>query len=163
MSLVKCYVEIEKYSNIKYEYNKLTKKLEVDRVLKYPYFYPYSYGFIPETLGNDGDELDILIISENKYDIDKTYQCYIIGALIMEDEKGMDEKILVVPYEDYHVNNIKDISDLNKNILEDIEWFFVNYKMKEVHKWSRVDHFVGHDEAIEIYNDSKEIFINNNT
>ena len=61
------YIEIEKHSNMKYEFNKNTNKLELDRILPYPYFYPYAYGFFKNTIGNDGDELDALLITNEKY------------------------------------------------------------------------------------------------
>ena len=67
MSKILAYLEIEKHSNIKYEYDKKFNKLMVDRVIPYPYFYPYSYGYIPNTLGKDNDELDILLITNEKY------------------------------------------------------------------------------------------------
>ena len=126
--LVNVYIEIEQYSNQKFEYDKNENKLVLDRVLNYPYFYPYCYGFIPGTMADDNDELDILIITDNTIKKDNNYNVYIIGSLIMEDEKGMDEKILCVFEEDYE--KINDISDLNKNIKDDIYNFFSNYKFR---------------------------------
>jgi inorganic pyrophosphatase len=106
---VEVYIEIEKHSNYKYEYNKETNALELDRILPYPYFYPYAYGYIPNTLAMDGDDLDILIISDrDNIKKDTFYKVFIVGVLIMEDEKGMDEKVLCVLDEDRE--KIKDIS-----------------------------------------------------
>jgi inorganic pyrophosphatase len=149
IDLVNVYIEIEKHSNIKYEFNKENNRLEVDRILDYPYFYPYAYGFIPNTLADDNDELDILVITDKKLDIDKYYNVYIIGCLIMEDEKGMDEKVISVLEEDY--KNIKDIDDLSSEIKDNIHWFFSNYKNKTKGKWSKVIGYINKEESIKLY------------
>ena len=151
-SKIKVYIEIEQHSNIKYEYDKIEKKLIVDRILNYPYFYPYAYGFIPNTLGNDGDDLDILIISDKKIEKDNYYDVYIIGALEMSDEKGMDEKILCVLEEDYQ--NINNIDNLSEKIKKDIHWFFSNYKNESNGKWSKVFGFMDKEFALNLYNSS---------
>jgi len=151
------YIEIERHSNIKYEYNKNTNKIELDRILPYPYFYPYSYGFFQNTKGNDGDELDALLITDKKYNLNDIVDCKIIGGLIMEDEKGMDEKIFVVPLDD---NYFSDLSTEKKNeVYEDIKWFFTNYKTKDVHKWSKVYNFIDEKEAIKIYQESTNNYL----
>ena len=123
--IVDIYIEIEKHSNLKYEFDKIGQILALDRTLPYPYFYPYAYGYIPNTLAADGDELDALIITDRQ-DLKKDtfYSAHIIGVLIMEDEKGMDEKVLCVLEEDS--KNIKDIYQLSDQIKDDIEWFFSN-------------------------------------
>jgi inorganic pyrophosphatase len=109
---VSVYIEIEKGDCIKYEFDKTTNKLEVDRILPDPYVYPYSYGFIENTLAMDGDDLDALIITEIPLKNDTRYDVYIIGVLVMEDEKGMDEKVLCVLEEDHaRIQNIHDLSD----------------------------------------------------
>ena len=152
---INVYIEIEQFSNIKYEYDKNQQKLVVDRILDEPYIYPYAYGYIPYTLADDNDELDILIISENSEIIiknDTYYDVYIIGCLVMEDEKGMDEKILCVFEEDY--NNIKDISDLSDEIKNIIFNFFSNYKNNSIEKWSKVVGFVNKELSIELYKKS---------
>ena len=146
---VNVYIEIEKDTNIKYEINKENGKLEIDRVLPYPYFYPYAYGYIPNTLACDNDELDILVISDKQIKNDKYYNVYIIGCLVMEDEKGLDEKILGVLEEDYEL--IKNIDDLNDEIKNNIYWFFSNYKNKTIGKWSKVLGFINKDKSINLY------------
>jgi len=135
--IVDVYVEIEKHSNLKYEFDKTNQTLALDRILPYPYFYPYAYGYIPNTLAADGDELDALIITDRQ-DLKKDtfYSAHIIGVLIMEDEKGMDEKVLCVLDED--CTEIRDIYQLSDQIKDDIEWFFSNYKSKNECKWSKV-------------------------
>lgn len=154
-NLVKVYVEIEQFSNIKYEYNKQTTQLEIDRLLHKPYVYPYAYGFILNTLAEDGDELDILIVSDKKniFENDAYYNVYIIGALDMEDEKGRDQKVLCVTEEDYA--QIKDITDLTNDIKTNISTFFANYKNDTPGKWSKVTHFMDKSEALELYKQTK--------
>ena len=149
MDKIKVYIEIEQFSNIKYEYDKIEKKLIIDRILDEPFKYPFAYGFIPNTLADDNDELDALIITDKDLKNDTFYDVYIIGCLVMEDEKGMDEKILCVLEEDYE--NINDISDLNKNIKDNIHYFFSNYKKKSIEKWSKVIGFINKELSIELY------------
>lgn len=146
---VSVYIEIEQYSNQKYELNKETNVLELDRVLPYPYYYPYSYGFIPNTLACDNDELDALIITNKRIEKDKHYNAYIVGVLIMSDEKGRDEKILCVLEEDYPT--INDLNKLPKEALDNILWFFAHYKSKTPNKWSLVNGFREKEVAINLF------------
>ena len=149
---VKVYIEIEQNSNIKYEFNKDENKLEIDRILDKPFVYPYAYGFIPNTKAMDGDDLDILIISDKNIKNDNFYDVYIIGVLIMEDEKGMDEKVLCVLDNDYiAMNNIYNLDDEIKN---NIYYFFENYKKNTPGKWSKVIGYCDKDSAIELYEKS---------
>ena len=150
---VTAYIEIEKHSNIKYEYDHQTKQLVVDRILPYPYFYPFAYGFIPYTKADDQDELDVLILTDQTCFKNTHYDVYIIGALIMEDEKGMDEKILSVLCDEQ--TNIHDINNISNDIKNDIEWFFSNYKSKTEDRWSKVHGFVDREKALAIYENSK--------
>jgi len=146
---VSVYIEIEKDSNIKYEFDKDSNKLVVDRILPYPYYYPYHYGFIRNTIASDNDELDALIITNKKLEKDNDYDVYIIGVLIMEDEKGLDEKVLCVLEEDYE--DFDDLDKLSDDTKNNIHWFFSNYKMKTPNKWSKVYDFQNKKEAIELY------------
>jgi inorganic pyrophosphatase len=146
---VKVYIEIEKDSNLKYELNKETNELELDRILPYPFYYPYSYGFITKTLAMDDDELDTVIISDKKIEKNKFYDVYIVGVLIMSDEKGLDEKVLCVFEEDY--DKIKDLDNFPQETLDNIHWFFSNYKSKTPGKWSKVDGFKNKEHAIHLH------------
>ena len=94
-----------------------------------------------------------MIVSDGTYTKDTFVKAFIVGALIMEDEKGMDEKLLVVTEKDYK-NNVHDIKDLEQKTLDDIRWFFTNYKKTDKNRWSKVSGFVGRDEAIDLYNAS---------
>jgi inorganic pyrophosphatase len=149
---VHVYIEIEKGSNIKYEFDKEQNKLLIDRILPYPFFYPYAYGFIPNTLAMDGDDLDILVITDNHLEKDNFYDAYIVGVLIMEDEKGMDEKIICVLEED--ATKIQKLTDLDKQVLDKIQWFFSNYKKNTYGKWSKVLGFENKEIAIKLYENS---------
>jgi inorganic pyrophosphatase len=149
---VQVYLEIEKDSNIKYEFDKQKNELIIDRILPYPYYYPYPYGFIPNTLAMDGDDLDILIITDQKLEKNTYHNVYIIGVLVMEDEKGMDEKVLCVLENDY--DKVKDIEDLDVTVLENIKWFFTNYKSKTPGKWSCVLGYENANFAIDLYKNS---------
>jgi len=146
------YIEIEKNSNQKFEYNHETQTLELDRVLDYPYVYPYPYGFITNTKAKDNDELDVLIITDKPIQKNEYYEVFVIGVLIMEDENGMDEKILTVFEEDY--NNLNNLSDLDSNVKSSIDLFFANYKNKSIGKWSNVYGFEDKKYAIKLYEQS---------
>jgi inorganic pyrophosphatase len=153
-SPIQVFIEIEQGSDQKYEYDKQTQSLQLDRILSPPYVYPYAYGFIPNTLAEDGDELDILVITQNDIPKNTHTDVYIIGALLMEDEKGNDHKILTVPIETYESSEIQSVYDLSSDILESIQTFFANYKKSDPKKWSKVDGFVDKDMAIQIYQNS---------
>ncbi len=146
------HIEIEKHSNLKFEYDKISDSLKLDRILPYPYFYPYAYGYFKNTIGNDGDELDALLLTDKAYKVDDHVDCKIVGGLIMEDEKGMDEKIFVVPIHDTWYENLSenDKDDIHNNII----WFFSNYKSKEKIKWSKVHNLMSVEEANDLYNNS---------
>ena len=144
---VPVYIEIEKDSNMKYEFCKEQKKLILDRILPEPYVYPYAYGYIVGTKAMDGDELDILILTNKHIPNDTCLDAYIVGVLIMEDEKGLDEKILCVLDED----TIRDIGDIPAQVLETIHSFFSHYKSKTPGKWSVVRDYRNREHAIALY------------
>jgi len=144
------YIEIEKGSNIKYEYDKSKASLVVDRILSESQGYPFAYGFFPNTKADDGDELDALIIrTTNDIQNNKVYPVHIVGALVMEDEKGMDEKILCVLTDDYE--RIQDITDLDMTTKNTIDTFFATYKLNTPGKWSKTYGFLNQRQAIQLY------------
>ena len=155
MASVSCYIEIEKNSNLKYEFDKDTQKLVLDRILAAPYYYPFAYGFIPNTLGNDGDDLDILVITDKKVNIDTTLNGYIIGALVMEDEHGMDEKVFIVPEDEYP--HLSYVEQMDSREVHKIVSFFTNYKNKDKGKWSKVHGIMSKVDAIKLYEKCKLI------
>lgn len=158
---VEVIIEIEKHSNVKWEYDRINDSLFLDRVLQYPYFYPYAYGFFPNTLGKDGDELDVLLLTDHKYlnynENKSRVNGFIVGGLMMYDEKGADEKIFVVPENEIDVYLSK--SDAEKTMMIDnIIWFFTNYKKNDVGKWSKVESVLSRQEAMDTYALSKNSF-----
>ena len=154
--LVKVQIEIPKGHNVKYEIDHLTHELICDRFLHGPFAYPFNYGFIINTLGGDGDPLDAVVICDRSLLPTCTIKCKIIGALITNDEKGQDEKIILVPDDkiDPHNKTINNISDLEKYTLDEIKYFFTHYKDLEEGKYINVQDFVSADKGIEIYKES---------
>jgi inorganic pyrophosphatase len=149
---VQVYIEIEKDSNHKFEYNHETKKLELDRILREPFVYPFPYGFALNTKAKDNDELDILILTDEKIIKDTCHNVFIVGVLVMEDENGMDEKVLCVLEKDY--NKINDITNVSNEIKEKIHYFFTNYKNNTEERWSKVYGYEDKSFAIKLYEDS---------
>ncbi|CZE49216.1 inorganic diphosphatase [Campylobacter geochelonis] len=136
-------IEIPYGSNIKYEVDKESGAVFVDRVLYSAMFYPANYGFVPNTLANDGDPADILVLNEYPLQAGSVIPCRLIGVLVMEDEAGMDEKLLAVPVTkiDPRYESIKTLEDLPKITLDKIKNFFETYKMLEPNKWVKVKEF----------------------
>ncbi|PIR58190.1 MAG: inorganic pyrophosphatase [Parcubacteria group bacterium CG10_big_fil_rev_8_21_14_0_10_38_31] len=133
-------IEIPKLSRIKYELDKESGLIKVDRVLYSPMHYPANYGFVPKTLWDDGDPLDVLVLSHEPFVPGCLVEVRPIGVLDMKDDGEGDAKVLSVPTKDPRFNNIKDISDLEPHTLEEIIHFFKVYKdlqKKEVlvEKW----------------------------
>lgn len=145
-------IEIPYGSNIKYEIDKESGAVCVDRVLYSAMFYPANYGFVPNTLADDGDPADILVLNEYPLQAGSVIPCRLIGVLVMEDEAGMDEKLLAVPVSkiDPRYDNIKTIDDLPKATLNKIKNFFETYKMLEPNKWVKVKEFASLETATKI-------------
>ena len=148
--IIDAIVEIPKNSNIKYEYDKELNMIRCNRILQLPIIYPCNYGFIPNTLGGDGDPLDILILSEHIFHPGIIMNCKIIGVLLMEDEEGIDEKIIGIPYVDINNENINDLNDISNILLKNIKYFFTNYKNNDKNKWTKVYDYENKEKAIEI-------------
>lgn len=145
-------IEIPYGSNVKYEIDKTSGAVVVDRVLYSAVFYPANYGFVPNTLADDGDPADILVINEYPLQAGSVIPCRLIGVLVMEDEAGMDEKLLAVPVGkiDPRFDDIKSIDDLPKATLNRIKNFFETYKLLEPNKWVKVKGFKDLKTATEI-------------
>ncbi|EES89623.1 inorganic diphosphatase [Helicobacter canadensis] len=136
-------IEIPYGSNIKYEIDKDSGAVVVDRVMYSAMFYPANYGFVPNTLSDDGDPADVLVINEYPLQAGSVIKARLIGVLIMEDESGMDEKLIAVPISkiDPRYDNIKSLEDLPKITLDRIKNFFETYKMLEPNKWVKVKEY----------------------
>ena len=145
-------IEIPYGSNIKYEIDKASGALCVDRVLYGAMFYPANYGFVPNTLADDGDPADVLVLNEYPLVAGSVIPCRLIGVLMMEDESGIDEKLLAVPVSkiDPRFEGIKGVSDLPKATLDKIKNFFEIYKLLEPNKWVKVKDFASAAEAEKI-------------
>ena len=142
-------IEIPYGSNIKYEIDKDSGAVVVDRVLYSAMFYPANYGFVPSTLADDGDPADVLVLNEYPLQAGSMIKARLIGVLIMEDESGVDEKLISVPVSkiDPRYDNIKTLEDLPKITLDRIKNFFETYKTLEPNKWVKVKDFKDKQEA----------------
>ncbi|MDD3046192.1 MAG: inorganic diphosphatase [Candidatus Pacebacteria bacterium] len=154
---IKIFVEIPKGSHQKYELNEETKKIELNRTIYGPVSFPFEYGHIEGTLAEDGDPLDALILTNEATFPGCTVNSRIIGMLSMEDEGGIDNKVIAVPSSKInprfaHINDISDLTDFEKNSIKE---FFEIYKRMEPNKWVKVQGFVGKEEAEKAIEKSK--------
>lgn len=124
-------VEITKGSKKKYELDKETGLLKLDRILYTSTHYPANYGFIPRTYAQDNDPLDVLILSSEEIDPLVLVRCYPIGVIKMVDNEHLDEKIIAIPFSDPMYNSYKDITDLPSHVSEEMRHFFTVYKALE--------------------------------
>jgi inorganic pyrophosphatase len=134
---------------VKYELDKESGALFVDRFLATPMHYPLNYGFIPNTLSGDGDPIDVLVLSEYPITYGAVIPSKPIGVLLMEDEKGEDEKILAVPTEKMNseYSKINEIEELPELLLNKVKHFFERYKDLEKGKWVKVTGYESSAEA----------------
>lgn len=124
-------VEITKGSKMKYELDKETGLLVLDRILYTSTHYPANYGFIPRTLAGDGDPMDVLVLSSEPLLPLSLVRCYPIGVIIMNDNGSTDEKVIAIPFSDPMYNGYKSIGDLPSHIFEEMQHFFRVYKELE--------------------------------
>lgn len=143
-------------SPVKYEFDKDSGALFVDRFMTAAMFYPANYGFIPHTLSEDGDPADVLVISQTPIISGAVVAARPIGVLLMEDESGVDEKIIAVPKDKLHpfTKDIKSLDDLPEITLKQISHFFERYKDLEQGKWVKVTGYADKERALEIINNS---------
>lgn len=134
---------------VKYEFNKKYGVIEVDRFMNVAMRYPCNYGYIPGTLGADGDPLDVLLIAQAPLLSGCLIKARVIGALEMEDESGMDEKIIALPTVklDPLYSDIRDINDLPEVQKKKIKHFFEHYKDLEEGKWVKVTGWLNSHQA----------------
>ncbi|MBD3788913.1 MAG: inorganic diphosphatase [Campylobacterales bacterium] len=137
---VKAIIEVPLNSNIKYEIDKDSGAVMVDRVLYSAMHYPANYGFVPNTLSDDGDPADVLVLCDYVLQAGSVIKCRLVGVLLTEDESGGDEKLLAVPTTkiDPTYANINDLADVPEHTLNRIKNFFETYKMLEPNKWVKV-------------------------
>ena len=143
-------IEISKGGKAKYELDKETGMLKLDRVLFTSTHYPANYGFIPRTYAADGDPLDVLVLCSEIIEPMTLVECKPIGVLKMIDNESADEKILAVPLYDPNYNCYHDIKDLPKHRFDEIQHFFEVYKSLEANSSTSVIEVDGADVAMEI-------------
>lgn len=152
-SHVNAIIEIPKGSRAKYEIDKDSGLIKLDRVIYASMYYPLNYGFIPQTLGEDHDPLDIVVLTQ----VTVVPRCLIpskvIGVMQMIDRGEADDKIIAVAEQDPSVSHINDVVDLPVHLLAELRHFFENYKSLE-NKVVKVDEFLSKDSAEKIINAS---------
>ena len=155
--VVNSIIEIPKGSKGKYELDKESGLLRLDRVLYSSVHYPANYGFIPRTYSDDKDPLDILVICSIDVDPLSIIESKVIGVMHMIDDDEQDDKIVAVANNDMAVNYINDISELPPHTVVELRRFFEDYKKLE-HKQVVVEQFLGREEAYRIINESVELY-----
>lgn len=142
-------IEIPKGYKQKYELDKETGLLILDRILYTSTHYPANYGLIPRTLSDDGDPLDVLVLCSESLEPLSMVRCYPIGVITMLDNGASDEKIIAIPFNDPTYNNYKDIGELPAHIFEEMRHFFSVYKQLE-NKQTAVDEVADRRRAVQI-------------
>ena len=150
-------VEIPKGSTNKYELDKDTGLLRLDRVLHSAVYYPADYGFIPRTYCDDGDPLDVLVLGQEPVYPLTIVQARAIGVMRMRDEKGIDDKIVAVSVHDPAFADYTDKAQLPQHVLRQVRRFFEDYKVLE-HKQVVVDDLLGPADALRIVGEALEMY-----
>ncbi len=155
---INVFIEVPKGSFNKYELDKETNRIMLDRTLYSSQHFPFEYGFIEDTLADDGDPLDVVVLATNPTFPGCVISVKIIGMLNMEDESGLDYKIIAVPDDkiDPRFKNINSIDDVDDHIKKEIQDFFETYKRLEPNKWVKVSGFESKEKAEEIIKKSKK-------
>lgn len=150
---------------IKYEIDKEHDAIFVDRFVATPMFYPANYGFIPGTLSEDGDPLDVLVISPYPVMPGSVIRSRPIGILNMTDESGSDAKLIAVPHKKLssQYNHIQDIGDVPELLLKQIAHYFENYKDLEEGKWVKVENWSHAEDARKEIIASRERYLKEST
>jgi len=148
--LLNMIIEVVSGSRDKYEYNSDWETFVLNRIIPSSVVFPVEYGFVPQTLYDDGDPLDIMTLSFEPLQIGCVAKVKVIGCLLIEDEEGIDPKILSILVNDARFNGYNEISDVHAHELKEIQEFFETYKRLEPHKWTRVKEWKNATEAKEI-------------
>lgn len=151
-------IEIEKGSKKKYELDKETGHLILDRILYTSTHYPANYGLIPRTYADDGDPLDVLLLCSEVIQPLSLVRCYPIGVITMKDQGRLDEKIIAIPFHDPTYNTYRDVSELPGHIFDEMTHFFSVYKNLEG-KETVVDELAGAEAAKEVIQKCLDAYI----
>src|SRR4051794_11384338 len=150
-------IEIPRGSPLKYEVDKATGLLRLDRVLYSAVFYPANYGFIPRTHADDGDPLDILVLMQEPVEPLTIVRARALGGLQMTDDKGGDDKIIAVCIDDPAVAHYAEINELPPHVMRELDRFFRDYKALEG-KHSEVGELYGKAEALKVIRHSRDAY-----
>src|SRR5438105_3668979 len=150
-------IEIARGSHLKYEVDKPTGLLKLDRVLYSAVFYPANYGFIPRTHADDGDPLDVLVLMQDPVEPLTIVRARALGGLRMVDDKGGDDKIVAVCVDDPAYDHYETIKALPPHILKELDRFFRDYKTLE-NKKVDVEEFYGRDRALDVITTSRKAY-----
>ena len=151
-------VEINRGSQNKYEIDKKTGVITLDRVLHSAQSFPFDYGFIPRTLWDDGAAVDVIILATNPFPSGTLVRVRPVAIMNMIDSGEADDKVIAVPIDDPRWNNVKDLADINPHTVKEIEHFFTTYKQlqgKEV----KITGFAPRTEAIKAFKRGLELYI----
>lgn len=150
-------IEIPARTSNKYEYDEELDEIMLDRVLHSPMFYPTEYGFVPGTRSEDGDHLDVMVLTTYPTFPGCVMKVRPIGILDMKDEEGHDPKLLAVAAKDPHFHNVKEVEDVNEHLKSEIGHFFSRYKDLE-NKWAEVAGWKSRQEAYDMIQAAIELF-----
>ena len=150
-------VEIPRGSKNKYEIDKKTGLIALDRVMHSAQDFPFDYGFVPKTLWHDGDALDVMILTTYPLQSGILVRARAVGIMEMIDSGDNDNKILAVPIDDVRWNKVQDLADVNSHTIKEIEHFYSTYK-KLQNKEVEVKGFKGKAEAIAAFHEAQELY-----
>ena len=153
-------IEIPKNSKNKYEIDKETGMIALDRVMHTAQDYPFDYGFVPQTLFDDGNALDVVVLTTYPLAPGILVRCRPVAIMGMLDSGEQDDKVIAVPVDDPRFDDIRDLKDINKHTLKEMEHFFSTYK-KIQEKSVAISGFNGKEEAMEAFEKSVKMYNDN--